>query len=199
MIRIQTLKVDVQLNGFSLLTTSISEPLAVGSWFEFEGRSAYLFQWQMNNHTALWLTASDWQACLNQTLDVSIQSGLTDQPDWTDNQLWLASGLAMAWVFDAMKRWQVSDSSKGRRLALLHSSDGFAFQPKPARYLLTIEPQAIGACTLLEDWGVPNRLASEAGLPGCLDGDLDALYQAWLAAGNEQSEWRLVRLDLKTG
>jgi hypothetical protein len=36
-------------------------------------------------------------------------------------------------------------------------------------------PERIAACPLLEDWGFANRLASNAGLPGCFEGELSQL------------------------
>ena len=35
---------------------------------------------------------------------------------------------------------------------------------------------------LLEEWGIPCRLASQAELPGCFDGPVTALADAWLAS-----------------
>jgi hypothetical protein len=36
-------------------------------------------------------------------------------------------------------------------------------------------PTLIATCPLLEDWGFANRLASNAGLPGCFEGALSEL------------------------
>lgn len=68
-------------------------------------------------------------------------------------------------------------------VALLHASEDFPFAVKPARYLLPNSPaEAIGSCALLEDWHLPNRLASEQGRPGCYEGSLSALFAYWLEA-----------------
>ena len=40
---------------------------------------------------------------------------------------------------------------------------------------------ATRAVALLERWGVPSRLASNAGLPGCYRGHVTDLARAWLA------------------
>jgi dihydroorotate dehydrogenase electron transfer subunit len=42
-------------------------------------------------------------------------------------------------------------------------------------------PDATRAVALLERWGVPSRLASSAGLPGCYRGYVTDLARAWLA------------------
>jgi dihydroorotate dehydrogenase electron transfer subunit len=52
-----------------------------------------------------------------------------------------------------------------------------AFRPRPSRFMPTGLPHGvIGAIPLLEDWGIPSRLASPSGLPGCYDGTLDDLF-----------------------
>lgn len=59
----------------------------------------------------------------------------------------------------------------------------FPFRPVPSTLLLPGTPAAaIGAMPLLEDWGVPSRLASGAGLPGCFDGHVTELARGWLQA-----------------
>ncbi|MGE4499502.1 MAG: hypothetical protein AB7C96_04065 [Hydrogenovibrio sp.] len=64
--------------------------------------------------------------------------------------------------------------------AVLASESAFPFVVKPARFLFPDFPaQAIGAATLLEDWKIPNRLCSEAALPGCFDGRLGDLWSQW--------------------
>ena len=35
---------------------------------------------------------------------------------------------------------------------------------------------------LLEEWGVPNRLATESDFPGCFDGSVTGLADYWLAS-----------------
>ena len=45
----------------------------------------------------------------------------------------------------------------------------------------------MGAATLLEDWGIPNRLCARNGQPGCYEGDLKALMADW----QPPSHWQL--------
>lgn len=76
--------------------------------------------------------------------------------------------------------------------AVLASESGFPFVIKPARFLFPdFPPHAIGAATLLEDWQVPNRLCSEAALPGCFDGRLGDLWSQW----TPPRDWQLIDCD----
>ncbi|KUJ72808.1 hypothetical protein [Thiomicrospira sp. WB1] len=71
---------------------------------------------------------------------------------------------------------------------IAHSDQGFPFPVKPARFLLPgFPPEAMGAATLLEDWGIPNRLCARQGQPGCFEGDLSTLKAHW----TPPEHWRL--------
>ncbi len=66
-------------------------------------------------------------------------------------------------------------------LVLMGSELPFPFRVRPSRILLPGMPaEAIGAMPLLEEWGVPSRLASRADLPGCFDGFVTDLARYWL-------------------
>ncbi len=66
-------------------------------------------------------------------------------------------------------------------LLLLRASPTFPFRPQPSRLMVPGLPsRAIAAVPLLDDWGIPSRLASDAGQPGCFDGQLEDLARAWL-------------------
>lgn len=66
-------------------------------------------------------------------------------------------------------------------LVLLHTATGFPFQPEPSRIMVPgLPPWVIAAMPLLEDWGVPSRLASAQELPGCFDRDPATLARHWL-------------------
>jgi len=57
----------------------------------------------------------------------------------------------------------------------------FPFTARPSRFLLPGMPDAvIAAMPLLEDWGVPSRLASQQGYPGCYEGYITGLARHWL-------------------
>jgi hypothetical protein len=178
-----------QKHGYWLIKIELSNfmDLNIGSRFAWQGNQAWLFQKQ---HTELHLLATqDWD--LEPQEAVVLEYRHFDLV-WSakSDQLWLGSDLSQAAVFDAAKRWQQAPHPKGRFSALLHASDAFAFQPHPARFMFNLSPQAIGASPLLEDYGIANRLASDPGLPGCHDGSLAELYQAWLLQ-KDSTQWQV--------
>jgi len=66
-------------------------------------------------------------------------------------------------------------------LVLMGSELPFPFRARPSTILLPgMPPEAIGCMPLLEEWGVPSRLASRSGFPGCFDGVVTDLARAWL-------------------
>jgi dihydroorotate dehydrogenase electron transfer subunit len=68
-------------------------------------------------------------------------------------------------------------------LVLLGSEVPFPFRQQPSRILVPGIPDGvIAAMPLLEDWGVPCRLASLQGYPGCYDGYITELARSWLDA-----------------
>jgi dihydroorotate dehydrogenase electron transfer subunit len=70
-----------------------------------------------------------------------------------------------------------------RPVAFLGSEVPFPFPARPSRILLPQVPDGVIACMpLLDDWGVPSRLASLQGYPGCHDGYVTDLARRWLDA-----------------
>jgi dihydroorotate dehydrogenase electron transfer subunit len=69
-----------------------------------------------------------------------------------------------------------------RPLVLMGSEVPFPFRVRPSTILLPGMPdEAIGCMPLLDDWGVPSRLASRAGYPGCFEGYVTELARRWLS------------------
>jgi len=69
-----------------------------------------------------------------------------------------------------------------RPLVLMGSEIPFPFRARPSTLLVPGIPTGTIACLpLLDEWGVPSRLASGAGLPGCFPGFVTELAAAWLA------------------
>ena len=59
----------------------------------------------------------------------------------------------------------------------------FPFKARPSTILVPgIPAGSIAAMPLLDGWGVPSRLASKAGFPGCYDGFVTQLADEWLGA-----------------
>ncbi|MBL8266094.1 MAG: hypothetical protein JNL55_06925, partial [Steroidobacter sp.] len=68
-------------------------------------------------------------------------------------------------------------------LVLLGSAAAFSFRPRPSTILVPGMPDGvIAAVPSLEEFGIASRLASELGLPGCYDGTVLELAEAWLHA-----------------
>jgi dihydroorotate dehydrogenase electron transfer subunit len=82
--------------------------------------------------------------------------------------------LAEALAADAAGPW--------RPLVLMGSEIPFPFRSRPSTILVPGIPDGTIACMpLLDGWGVPSRLASLAGFPGCFHGYVTQLADAWLA------------------
>lgn len=72
-------------------------------------------------------------------------------------------------------------SSDRQPFVVLGSEVPFPFTPRPSHFLLKGIPEGvIGAMPLLEDWGIPSRLASLQGYAGCHQGYVTDLSRHWL-------------------
>jgi dihydroorotate dehydrogenase electron transfer subunit len=70
-----------------------------------------------------------------------------------------------------------------RPLVLMGSEIPFPLRARPSTILVQGMPaEAIACMPLLEDWGVPSRLATLEGFPGCFDGYVTDLAAAWLSS-----------------
>jgi dihydroorotate dehydrogenase electron transfer subunit len=68
-------------------------------------------------------------------------------------------------------------------LVLMGSEVPFPFRTRPSRIILPGMPPSTLACMpLLEEWGVPSRLASCNDFPGCFAGFVTELADVWLAS-----------------
>jgi dihydroorotate dehydrogenase electron transfer subunit len=75
-----------------------------------------------------------------------------------------------------------------RPLVILGSEIPFPFQARPSLHLVPGLPaQAIAAMPLLDDWGIPSRLASLQGYPGCFEGYVTDLARHWLESLDAQA------------
>lgn len=74
-------------------------------------------------------------------------------------------------------------------LVLMGSEVPFPFRARPSRILVEGAPAAvIAAMPLLDDWGIPSRLASLAGYPGCFEGYVTDLARTIVLAGGTPRE-----------
>jgi dihydroorotate dehydrogenase electron transfer subunit len=88
----------------------------------------------------------------------------------------------------------LAEALKSRRdaawqpLVLMGSEIPFPFRTRPSMILVPGIPDGAIACMpLLDDWGVPSRLATLAGFPGCFDGYVTDLAAAWLSSLDERT------------
>ena len=77
-------------------------------------------------------------------------------------------------------------------LALLGSEVPFPFTPRPSRSSVSGLDGSRAAMPLLEDWGIPSRLASRAGLPGCHAGYVTELAERWIAARGHAEDTQIL-------
>jgi dihydroorotate dehydrogenase electron transfer subunit len=68
-------------------------------------------------------------------------------------------------------------------LVLMGSEVPFPFTTRPSQILVSGMPEGtIAAMPLMDDWGIPSRLASLQGYPGCFHGYVTDLARHWLDA-----------------
>ena len=73
------------------------------------------------------------------------------------------------------------EQTEVRPLVLMGSEAPFPFATRPSTILVGGMPAGvIAGIKLLDDWGVPSRLASLQGFPGCHEGYVTDLARAWL-------------------
>lgn len=133
--------------------------LALGSTLKAEGSDDELIELMSKQSENAWL----WQNWLTQ---------------WDSERplLLIAENLKIASLLGIAKRYQTE--AKAPILAVLYSDNQFPFKIQPALQIWPNFPsEAIGACPLLEDWGIPNRLCHSDFRPGCFQGSLTDLWQ----------------------
>jgi dihydroorotate dehydrogenase electron transfer subunit len=68
-------------------------------------------------------------------------------------------------------------------LVLMGSEIPFPFRTRPSSIIVPGIPTSTIACMpMLEEWGIASRLATKADFPGCFDGFVTALADAWLGS-----------------
>lgn len=81
----------------------------------------------------------------------------------------------MIFIAEALK------NSEKKPFVVLGSEVPFPFDPRPSQFILKGLPDGvIAAMPLLEDWGIPSRLASLQGYAGCHQGYVTDLSRHWL-------------------
>ncbi len=84
----------------------------------------------------------------------------------------------MVFIADALRQ---DKRAPWKPLVLMGSEVPFPFTTRPSTILVPCMPEGvIGCMPLMEDWGLPSRLASKQGYAGCFDGFITDLARAWL-------------------
>ncbi|WP_177419847.1 dihydroorotate dehydrogenase electron transfer subunit [endosymbiont of Lamellibrachia barhami] len=77
---------------------------------------------------------------------------------------------------------------KKQPFVILGSEVPFPFNPQPSQLLLPELPaDVIATMPLMDDWGIPCRLASQQDFAGCFQGYVTELARHWLTSLNEQA------------
>lgn len=80
----------------------------------------------------------------------------------------------------------LAERRTSKPLVLMGSEVPFPFRTRPSQLIVPGIPDGTIACMpLLEEWGVPSRLASCADFPGCFAGFVTELADAWLGSLGE--------------
>lgn len=80
------------------------------------------------------------------------------------------------------------NDAEWKPLVLMGSEIPFPFQARPSTIIVPGIPEGVIACMpLLDGWGVPSRLATLAGFPGCFDGYVTDLAATWLGSLDAQA------------
>jgi dihydroorotate dehydrogenase electron transfer subunit len=97
--------------------------------------------------------------------------------------LLLGGGVGIPPMVFLTERLAAQDGAAWKPLVLMGSEVPFPFRTRPSKIILPGMPAGTLACMpLLEEWGVPSRLASRSDFPGCFAGFVTELAEAWLAS-----------------
>jgi dihydroorotate dehydrogenase electron transfer subunit len=97
--------------------------------------------------------------------------------------LLLGGGVGIPPMVFLAERLAAQHGAAWKPLVLMGSEVPFPFRTRPSKIILPGMPPGTLACMpLLEEWGVPSRLASGSDFPGCFAGFVTELADAWLAS-----------------
>ena len=97
--------------------------------------------------------------------------------------LLLGGGVGIPPMVFLAERLRDAGGAAYKPLVLMGSEVPFPFRTRPSTLIMPGIPAGAIACMpLLEEWGIPSRLASCAELPGCFPGFVTELADAWLAS-----------------
>lgn len=80
-----------------------------------------------------------------------------------------------------------NDDHDWKPIVLMGSEIPFPFRSRPSKIITPGMPEGvIGCMPLLDDWGIPSRLATLSGFAGCYDGYVTDLAAKWLQSLDDQ-------------
>jgi dihydroorotate dehydrogenase electron transfer subunit len=97
--------------------------------------------------------------------------------------LLLGGGVGIPPMVFLAERLQLDRTGPWKPLVVMGSEVPFPFRTRPSTIIVPGIPAGTIACMpLLEEWGVPSRLASRSDFPGCFPGFVTELADAWLGS-----------------
>lgn len=111
-----------------------------------------------------------------------IGKGFTLHPE-KPRVLLIGGGVGIPPMVFLSERLREDKRADWKPLALMGSEIPFPFRTRPSQILVPgIPPGAVACMPLLDEWDIPSRLASKSDFPGCFDGFVTQLADAWLSA-----------------
>jgi dihydroorotate dehydrogenase electron transfer subunit len=96
--------------------------------------------------------------------------------------LLIGGGVGIPPMVFLAERLRERADAKWLPLVLMGSEIPFPFRTRPSQILVAGIPAGAIACMpVLDEWGIASRLASKSDFPGCFDGFVTELADAWLA------------------
>ncbi len=119
-----------------------------------------------------------------ETLSVlgPIGKGFTLHPD-KPRTLLIGGGVGIPPMVFLSDRLREDTRAAWKPLVLMGSEIPFPFRTRPSQILVPGIPAGAIACMpMLDEWNIPSRLASKSDFPGCFDGFVTQLGDAWLSS-----------------
>jgi dihydroorotate dehydrogenase electron transfer subunit len=111
-----------------------------------------------------------------------IGRGFVPHPD-KPRALLIGGGVGIPPMVFLAERLRDRKDANWKPLVLMGSEIPFPFRTRPSQILVSGIPAGSIACMpMLDEWGIASRLASKSDFPGCFDGFVTQLGDAWLAS-----------------
>lgn len=97
--------------------------------------------------------------------------------------LLVGGGVGIPPMIFLAERLRERNDASWKPLVLMGSEVPFPFRARPSTIVVSGMPEGTIACMpMLDEWGIPSRLASLAGFPGCFEGYVTDLAATWLGS-----------------